>query len=467
VLLSILLAALLWVYVANLENPDRTTVYTNLPVEVRGLAANLKVISPPPEVSVTIDAPQSVLATLSRADVRAFVDLNGYTRGVHLMALQAEVRGDIRERGGTVTFSPNAVEVQIEEEVTRIFPVEVRLIGTPAFGYGVEPARTNPATLTLMGAADAIARVTNVVVTVDVEGKTGTQQGTRPPAARDQAGDQVLGISFDPPSVEVVVPIELLQYHRVVPVRVPVPGQPASGFRVSAISYDPTNVTVCCKPEVLDPLQFIDTQPVNINGATTTVLTQTELILPAEVELYPGQPRTISVTVSVEAMVTTLQVSVAPGVEGEQEGTGVVLSPERLDLVLAGTFDQLQALKPSDVRAIVNLQDRGPGTYSIRPQVVVPPGVTLQSSAPETLSVTVIAPTPEPSPSATPIPTATPPPPPTPQPTSEAPTATVPAPPTATRTTTPLPTIPARTSTSVVSQTPSSPAQNPSPTPAP
>src|SRR5687768_13841170 len=104
VLLSILLAALLWIYVANLENPDRTTVYTNLPVEVRGLAPNLKVISPPPEVSVTIEAPQSVLATLSRADVRAYVDLTDYAPGVHLVPMRADVRADIRESGGTVSF---------------------------------------------------------------------------------------------------------------------------------------------------------------------------------------------------------------------------------------------------------------------------------------------------------------------------------------------------------------------------
>jgi YbbR domain-containing protein len=453
VLLSILLAALLWVYVANLENPERTTFYEGVPVAVRGLAPNLKLISPPPEVRVTIQAPQSVLATLSRADVTPYIDLTGFGSGVHTVPVRADLRGAIAASGTTVRFSPENVQVQIEELITRDFPVEVRLVGTPALGYGTEPAQVTPGSVTLTGAPDAISRVANVVVLVDIEDKAGTQQGTRAPVALDQAGQQIEGIEFKPATVDVVVPIQLLLNYRVVAVRVPVLGQPAAGYRVSAITHDPTNVTVCCKPEELEPLQTIDTQPVDITGATTTVLTTTALILPPGVELYPGQPQTISVTVSIEALVTTLQVSVAPKVEGQQEGTSVVVSPDSLDVVLAGTFDQLQNLKPSDVQAVVNLQGRGPGTYSLRPQVIVPPGVTMESVNPETVTVTVIAPTPEPtltpippSPSQTPLPV------PSPQPSIVASPTSVPSP-TAAQTPTSVPATPTRTSTPIVAQT--------------
>jgi len=55
--------------------------------------------------------------------------------------------------------------------------------------------------------------------------------------------------------------------------------------------------------------------------------------------------RTGKLTVNVEPLITTLQVSVAPIVEGQPEGASVIVSPHRLDLTLAGTFDQLQGLK--------------------------------------------------------------------------------------------------------------------------
>ena len=437
-ILSIVLAALLWFYVGNLENPERTTVYRDLAVEVRGLAPNFKLLSQPQEVSVTVQAPQGVLATLSQADVRPYIDLGGFAPGVHTVPLRADVRGGIQMNGGSVQISPDTVQVQIEEQVTRDLPVAVRLTGTPAFGYGAEPPQANPATVRVRGIPDAVSRIESVIVNVDIEDKAGTQQGSRAPVALDGSGEPVENVTFEPQSVEVVVPIKLLLNYKVVPLRVPVPGQPAPGYRVSAITYDPTNVTVCCRPDILEPLQFIDTLPVNINGTTSTVVTQTELILPPEVELYPGQPRVISVTVNVEALVTTLQVSVAPSIEGIQAGTGFVVSPDRLDLVLAGTFDQLQRLNPSDVRAVVNLQERGPGTYTLRPQMVVPPGVTLQSADPEAVTITVLAPTPAPSSTSAPptsIPTLAPSPSPSPRSTVAFPTQ---APATPTRALTPI-----------------------------
>jgi YbbR domain-containing protein len=417
---------LLWIFVANLENPARITSYTGIPIEARNLPANFKLINPPQEVSVTIEAPQSVLETLSRSDVQAYVDVGGLNPGVHNVPLRADFRGvALNGNNSTLRFDPPSVQVQIEEEVRRELGLDVVLLGTPAFGYGTEPPQTNPKAVQAIGVSDAIDRINRLVVEVDIEDKAGTQQGTRQPKALDEAGNVVEGVTFEPANVTVIVPVKLLLNYKVVPVRVPVPGQPAAGFRVTAINYDPTNVTVCCKPDILEQLQFIDTLPVDINGATSTVITQTDLILPSEVELYPGQPRTISVTVNIEALVTTLQLSVATSIEGEQPGSGVVVSPNRLDIVLEGTFSQLQGLTPSDVRAVVNLQGRGPGTYTLRPQIVVPLGVTIQSSSPETLNVTVLAPTAVPTatpppPTITPIPTAVPtdPPEPTSQPTS-------------------------------------------------
>jgi hypothetical protein len=164
-------------------------------------------------------------------------------------------------------------------------------------------------------------------------------------------------------------------------------------------------VTICCTPSELQKVEFLDTIPVAITGTTSTIVTTTEVILPPNVSLYPGQSKFITVTVSVEALVTQLELSIAPEVEGLQGQNSVVLSPTQLSVTLAGTFAQLQGLKPTDVRAILSLGNRGPGTYNIEPQIVVPKGVTVQGSAPQRVAVTIIAPTQVPP---TPTPTAQP-----------------------------------------------------------
>jgi YbbR domain-containing protein len=445
-LLSILLAFLLWFYVVNLENPSQTTVFNDLPVEVRGLSKGLKLIGTISPGDITVQAPQSVLALLRPADIHPYIDLSGFTAGVHTVPIRTDIRGTQASSVSSVSVGPSNAQVQIEVEATRDFPVQVQVSGTPALGYGIDTAQSEPNIVTVTGPEDLVARISKVVANVNVDEKAGTQRGSRPPIAVDENGSEVAGVTFDPPQVQVVVPIKLLVNYKVVGVRADTRGQPAAGYRVSAITTDPNTATICCKPDVLDGIQFLDTLPVSISGATFNVITRTELLLPPAVELYPGQTKTISVTVNVEPLITTLQVSVAPIVEGQPEGASVIVSPDRLDLTLAGTFDQLQGLKPTDVRAFLSVEGKGPGTYEVRPQVVVPQGVKLEKAEPELVTVTLVAPTPLPTSTPTTAPTSVP------QPTSTQ-QATPPVPVSTTEARTPA-TIPTQRPTAVPTGTP-------------
>ena len=406
-LLSILLACLLWFYVVSLENPSLTTVFNDLPVEVRSLSNGLKLVGTLSPTDVTVQAPQSALSILRPGDVRPYVDLSGLGAGVHTVPVRADVRS-AQSGSMSVSLGPSTAQVQIEVEVSRDFPVQVQVTGAPAFGYGFDAAQSEPNIIRVIGPVDQVARVSKVIASVNIDDKAETQRGSRPPIALDESGSEVAGLTFDPVQVQVVVPIKLTQTYKVVGVRADTRGQPAAGNRVSAITTDPNTVTICCSPTVLNDIQFLDTLPVSVAGATFNVITRTELLLPPDVELYPGQTKAISVTVNVEPLVTTLQVSVAPVIEGQPQGASVIVSPDRLDLTLAGTFDQLQGLKPTDVRAFVSVQGREPGTYEIRAQFVVPQGVKLEKASPESVTVTLVAPTPVPSMTPTASPTSAP-----------------------------------------------------------
>lgn len=456
VILSILLAFLLWFYVVSLENPSQTTVFNDLNVEVRGLTPGLKLVNPVSPVDVTVQAPQNVLGFLRPADVRPYVDLTGISSGVRTIPVQADVR-NTQGGGLDVSINPANTQIQLEVEVSRDIQVQVQIAGTPAYGYGYDAPQATPGNVRVTGAEDAVARIAKLVTRVNIDDRAATVQGTREPVALDDAGNEIPGLTFEPARVQVVVPIRLGVLYKVVGVRADTRGQPAPGYRVAAITTEPNTITICCSPTVLSDTQFLNTMPISISGTTFNVITQTQLVLPTDVELYPGQTKTISVTVSVEALVTTLELSVAPIPEGQPEGMTVVASPDRLDLTLTGTFDQLQDLKPTDVRAFLSLEGRGPGTYDIRPQIVVPQGVKLEKSTPDTVSVTIIAPTPVPTHTATPAPTRTP-----------APTATPHATPTAGEIATPTVAPQAETATKgVVTATlaPSAPTAPSQPTP--
>jgi YbbR domain-containing protein len=410
ILLSIVLAVLLWVYVVNLENPAQTTVFTGLSLQVRGLAPNLKLVNQLPNVNTTVLAPQNVMATLTQPDVRPYIDLTGTDEGVHEVPVRVEVV-EVPQGSVDVSLFPRTVQVQLQAQVTQAFSVSAQITGVPAFGGSSEPAQIDPAQVVVTGPDDAVGRIVSVVAPVDVQGQVSNQRGFIAPVALDGNGQVIKDLTFEPSTVEVVVPITTLDTNRVVSVNPQVVGQPAPGFRPSLITAEPNIVTICCTPSELQKVEFLDTIPVAITGTTSTIVTTTEVILPPNVSLYPGQSKFITVTVSVEALVTQLELSIAPEVEGQQGQNSFVLSPTQLSVTLGGTFAQLQGLKPTDVRAILSLGNRGPGTYDIEPQIVVPNGVTVQGTAPQRVTVTIIAPTqvpPTPTPTAQPSATSTP-----------------------------------------------------------
>jgi YbbR domain-containing protein len=408
IVLSAVLAFLLWFYVTSLENPAQTTQFNGLPVEVRGLDSNLKVINTVPTVNVTVQAPQNVMNNLREADVRPYVDLHLLGAGVHEVPVATDVTGLADHNSINFSVAPRTIQVQLEAQATRVFSVSVNVSGTPAFGYGAEAAQVDPAQVQVTGSENAISRIAQVVVSVDIQDRAGTQRGYKNPVALDSSGQEITGLTFEPTTVQVVVPIKLLLNYKLVPVHVPVIGNPAPGYSAYEIKLDPTNITICCAPSnILEPILSLDTQPVSISGTTTTVMTTTQLILPAGVELYPGQTHEISVTVRIDTFETTWQLSVAPTIDGLAAGTTAVLSPSSLDLTLSGTLAQFQNLKPSDVRASINVAGLGTGTFELEPEVTVPPGVKLVSITPPKISVSLIPPTPVP-PTPTQVPTAVP-----------------------------------------------------------
>jgi YbbR domain-containing protein len=472
ILLSIVLAVILWFYVTGLENPSQTTSIRGLTLEVRGIESNLKLVNntPLPTTDVSLQAPQNVLSTLQARDIHPFINLTGLGAGVHRVPVQVEFNGGIGNSLSNLSITPPDVQVQLEVQATRTFPVQVQVIGTPAFAYGVDQPQVEPAQVSVTGSESAINRIATVVATVDVSDKAATQRGFITPVALDSSGRLISGMTFTPSSVQVTVPIKLLLSNRLVPVRVPIAGNPAPGYSVEDIKIEPTNVTICCAlSNILEEVETVSTGPVSISGTTSTVITTTQLILPAGVQLSPGQSSTITVTISVSTFDTTWQLSAAPVVEGLQPGYAAVLSPTSIDLTLSGTFAQFQALTPTDVRATINVSSLGAGTYELTPQVTIPNDIRLVSINPPAVTVSIIPPTPvPPTPTATPIPQPTA----TATPITEAPATAVP---TATNTPTPVRPVPtntlappAPTSTATASPTatlpPSTATQTPPPT---
>lgn len=408
ILLAVVLAVLLWFYVSSSESRQKTTLFTGFTIEVRNAPSQLRVINPLPTVDVTVQGPRNILDALSTSDIHPYIDLKGQSEGTPDLLVLVDVNPD-KQHDLTVTVSPSKVQVQLELQVTQVFTVATQINGAPAVGYKLESVKITPNEVRVTGRKSVVARVARVMVPIDLEGRASIQQGSKTPVAQDSNGQLIDDLAFEPATVQVEAPIRLMENYRTVPVKPNLVGQPSPGYQVSSIRIDPTNVTICCSAN-LEQIDQLETNPVVISGTTATVVTSTALLLPQNVQLYFDQPRQTTITITVEPIQTTIKLSVVPTVQGLAAGFSGVVSPGQIELTLSGTFNQLQNLSPTDIRAAINADGRGAGTYTARPQISVPDSVKLESSSPEDITLTIIAPTPLPTQPPTPtlLPTRTP-----------------------------------------------------------
>jgi YbbR domain-containing protein len=184
------------------------------------------------------------------------------------------------------------------------------------------------------------------------------------------------------------VDIQHLGGFRDLAVKVIVRGQVASGYRISNVTVDPPIVTVFGSSQAIDQSPgYLETVPISATNAQADVIERVPLNLPGGISML-GDPA-VQVRVQVEAIQGGLTVQRPLTMQGLAHGLEAKLSPDTIDVILTGPLPKLQALKPDDVRVVIDLGNLGPGTHQIKPQAIVPQGIVAETMLPATIQVTI------------------------------------------------------------------------------
>jgi YbbR domain-containing protein len=208
-----------------------------------------------------------------------------------------------------------------------------------------------------------------------------------------------------PGSAQVLVPIRSVVGIRRVGVLGTISGSPAPGYVVSSVSSDPPLVNLTGSSGPLDAVSQVETDPVDISGATSTVTREVALRLPAGTLLQDGQPTTAVISVTIVPVTRPFQLALPVPVQPANLGPGLLLSynPPVVSVTVSGSSGALAALSSSPLQGTIDLSGLGPGTTNVRVLVALPQGVQLVGAPPE-VSVTL---RPIPSPTSPPQPTRT------------------------------------------------------------
>jgi YbbR domain-containing protein len=389
---AIALAVVVWVLaVTNTDPVEKRSYARPVPIELFGLNPALVITSEVPEqITLTLSAPVSTWGSelTSSNAVRAIADLSGLSAGNHSVPvnLQIDARPVKLE-----SYSPDVIEIVIEEIYSESFKIDLIQPSSPAIGYEAKNPILDKETATVNGPASLVDQVIGIQAVLDISQAKENIDETLPLKAVDENGLMVSGVSISPEDVNVRMNITQRGGYRTVSVKVVTIGQVKSGYSLNRISLNPLVVTVFSTDSDLvnDLPGFIETQPLNLSDASEDIIVSLPLDLPSGMTAV-GES-TIKVSVSIAPIQGSVTLTNLP-VEtiGLDQELSAVLSPDRVDIILSGPLPTLDELIPGNVRIFIDLTDLEKGTYQLEPSTEINiQSVLVRSLLPATIEVTI------------------------------------------------------------------------------
>lgn len=412
-ILAMILAVAVWISAVTADDPNVEKTYPRaVPLEVIGQEPGLIMTSQlPAQISVSLRAPRSIWDQMTSEDglVKAVVDISGQGTGSH--AVKVQIHLGLRPVQ-VMTVTPSSITITLEKITTRTLPVRLEITGVPEIGFqALEPVVT-PGEVTISGPDSLVQRVTDIGTSLDITQANADIHKILNLQALDSAKSLVSGVTIEPSTAGVSLALVQRGGYRNVVVKVVLAGQVASGYRLTTISAYPPAVTLFSSdPTAIDQLpSYVETMPINLSGAKDDLDLQVALNLPYSITLVGGQPVNVHIGVAaIESSITLSNMRVQ--LLGLASGLTASNSPEKVDIILSGPLNLIDNLLVSQVHVVVDLRDKGPGTYQIVPTVNIDEkDLKVESILPGSIQVTISESTPTPTitPTVTTTPTVTP-----------------------------------------------------------
>ena len=393
--MSVLIALGLWSWVTLSRDPETTRRFPNVVLEVVDLGSELTVVGDVPAVVARFTGTRSNTGELDVGDARASVDLSNLTEpGNYSVDVQVQEPPDIWSADSV----PSRVDVQIERRVSVVFPVIPLMSSDLGLNQQVGTVKPSASEVVVSGPESSVGQVRAVQLPVDIANRTSNFVGVFTPIAVDDGGQQIGGVTLNP--IAITAEVAITARGRELAVVTQITGAPASGYEIVDRAINPITALVDGPPETIDALITVSTLPVDVSGANSDVTQRVRLAdLPPGVTILEPSSGFVDVVVQIRRRGIQQSLPEQPVIVlNVQPGLVAEVSPGVVVVNVEASERQLLDLTPGSLQVVVDAQGIGPGTYSLRPSVVVPATLEWLSVVPESVTVTLRAAAPEATP---------------------------------------------------------------------
>ncbi len=397
---AVVLATLLY---SGLVLSENTRTFTgSVPIETINQPGSVVLVSNLPDVTRIRYFAQSEGIRLDSSSFRATVDLENVDPGTERVSVAVRVEA-IDPRIQVLDYEPSRINIQLDEVISRDVPILVEMGEIPQ-GLDVREAQLSAGTATVEGPASLVRRVAAAEARVRIDASGIDIDRDVELIAVDELGEPLRGVDIEPSAIRVTIAVFTDRQTRSLAVNPIITGTPAAGFEVASVTVEPVVVGVEGDADQLAALSRVDTQPVSISGISSDLERTVALALPPGI-LALGADE-VSVSVTLRPVTATRTFSAGIDLVGTSPTQSYELAVDRVLVTIGGSVADLDRLSATTFTVSIDVTGLAPGTYTLPIEANLAAGLTLVTSAPPSVSVTIGGPpsSPAPSPSPTPAP---------------------------------------------------------------
>lgn len=390
--LSLLLSIVLWAVIMDIDNPERSMRFDDIPVRIIGVSAlkaqtGLSLIEgEDTSITVSLRGQSKSVGEVRASQITATVDISGLTEANEY---DLPVTVTVGKSGVEVNYiTPSKVHVRVDQVDSKDIPVEVSVSGTPADGFRAGKPTTATKKITVEGPATELAQVAKAVASVSVAGRSSALTDFECPVTLyDQNGAAVTSgyVSSQTEKIKVSVPL-----YRVNTIPLTVTLKDGGNLTENQVQcvIDPESIQVVASDQaLLSEIKEINLGEIDLGSVRTgTPITMSiKDKLPSGISLDAGQPENAKVTISVDGIATRkVQVSKFAPNDTAQETTPYKVSilTNSIELELRGSESQLKKVDVNSLSIGLTFDSvsLGVGKHKVKgvaATIGLPTGVTL------------------------------------------------------------------------------------------
>lgn len=368
IILSLIIAICLWAYVIGETNPTDSRTFRDIPIVLVGeqtLEDNgLAVLSVSAEsLNITLTGSRADINQISAKEIYASVNLADAAEGENQLKIQIRVPEDVEIEDKSL----NKLTVVTEERISKEVDVEVAYQGS--FDDEEEPITVDVSrnSVVVTGASSLVEKVKQVNAVVE-EGKVKEQLTTMtsPLTPVDASGETVENVELSAKSVQVSAQLATT---KTVPLVVSVSDDQEE--QLPKTSSAPKTIIIKGKSSTLAGIDSVTTETVDLSEITEDTEIPLRPILPDGVQVSAKSADNLILKVKVTPLESRTFTFDGKDVKltGLKEDLKAEIRTARIEIVVKGRKEDLDALDEAAFRLTADLEDLDEGSHNVSLEV--------------------------------------------------------------------------------------------------